>query len=402
MNRLILVGNGFDLAHGLKTSYKDFMDFYLGKVFFLLIRNNYHYKDPLIQIDYKGHFRPSISEYKKFDSGIAFLDYLIKNCSSIFEITISQFLQISYQNILERNWVDVEMMYFHCLCTNIREGRVDHQNVIILNEQLTYLKNELEQYLMEVETHQKIDQPDADLLELFLQPLQWEDFSTAMKPSDPVALLPNSLNPLKKKKKPEQTMVLNFNYTQTLEHYVGAMQKNGFENVTLNYIHGRLNSKENPPIFGFGDEHNKIYGEFEEHNENCLFDHIKSFKYFQTNNNKNLLRFVSSNLFQVFILGHSCGLSDRTMLKAIFESDNCRSIKIFHHNRSEEANDYQEKTIELGRHFTDKGYMRRVIVDYDAANYMPQPILKNPPTYWNVLEKHFGIDFSPSFPTFVS
>lgn len=26
MNRLILVGNGFDLAHGLKTSYKNFID----------------------------------------------------------------------------------------------------------------------------------------------------------------------------------------------------------------------------------------------------------------------------------------------------------------------------------------------------------------------------------------
>jgi hypothetical protein len=26
MNRIILIGNGFDLAHGLKTSYKDFID----------------------------------------------------------------------------------------------------------------------------------------------------------------------------------------------------------------------------------------------------------------------------------------------------------------------------------------------------------------------------------------
>jgi len=25
MNQLIIIGNGFDLAHGLKTSYKDFI-----------------------------------------------------------------------------------------------------------------------------------------------------------------------------------------------------------------------------------------------------------------------------------------------------------------------------------------------------------------------------------------
>ncbi|PKG44332.1 AbiH family protein, partial [Psychroflexus sp. MES1-P1E] len=24
MNRIVLIGNGFDLAHGMKTSYKDF------------------------------------------------------------------------------------------------------------------------------------------------------------------------------------------------------------------------------------------------------------------------------------------------------------------------------------------------------------------------------------------
>ncbi|WP_406823950.1 AbiH family protein [Pedobacter sp. KACC 23697] len=29
MNRLILIGNGFDLAHQLKTSYNDFIVWYL-------------------------------------------------------------------------------------------------------------------------------------------------------------------------------------------------------------------------------------------------------------------------------------------------------------------------------------------------------------------------------------
>ena len=31
MNRLVLIGNGFDLAHGLKTSYADFIDWYYDK-----------------------------------------------------------------------------------------------------------------------------------------------------------------------------------------------------------------------------------------------------------------------------------------------------------------------------------------------------------------------------------
>lgn len=28
MNRLVIVGNGFDMAHGLKTSYMDFINWY--------------------------------------------------------------------------------------------------------------------------------------------------------------------------------------------------------------------------------------------------------------------------------------------------------------------------------------------------------------------------------------
>ena len=31
MNRIILVGNGFDLAHGLKTKYEHFINWYWGR-----------------------------------------------------------------------------------------------------------------------------------------------------------------------------------------------------------------------------------------------------------------------------------------------------------------------------------------------------------------------------------
>lgn len=39
MNRIILIGNGFDLAHGLKTSYRDFIDDYW-KTFIEKARNS--------------------------------------------------------------------------------------------------------------------------------------------------------------------------------------------------------------------------------------------------------------------------------------------------------------------------------------------------------------------------
>ena len=32
MNRLVIIGNGFDLAHGLKTSYGDFINYYINNM----------------------------------------------------------------------------------------------------------------------------------------------------------------------------------------------------------------------------------------------------------------------------------------------------------------------------------------------------------------------------------
>ena len=41
MNRIILVGNGFDLAHGLKTRYEDFINWYFEQLKKSLANCNY-------------------------------------------------------------------------------------------------------------------------------------------------------------------------------------------------------------------------------------------------------------------------------------------------------------------------------------------------------------------------
>jgi Bacteriophage abortive infection AbiH len=49
MNRLIIIGNGFDLAHKMKTSYYDFIFSYIKKAF-LQARNQAPYRDELIEV----------------------------------------------------------------------------------------------------------------------------------------------------------------------------------------------------------------------------------------------------------------------------------------------------------------------------------------------------------------
>ena len=48
-NRLILVDNGFDLVHGLKTSYNDFILWYMTKCFSEADKNKSH-DDPIVSI----------------------------------------------------------------------------------------------------------------------------------------------------------------------------------------------------------------------------------------------------------------------------------------------------------------------------------------------------------------
>lgn len=49
MNKLILIGNGFDLAHGMKTSYNDFILWYLIKCY-TAAYNDGEYKDEAMYI----------------------------------------------------------------------------------------------------------------------------------------------------------------------------------------------------------------------------------------------------------------------------------------------------------------------------------------------------------------
>jgi len=57
MNRLIMIGNGFDLAHGLKTSFKDFIEDYLSTAYSILIEKK-SYEDELLLIYFNDNEDP--------------------------------------------------------------------------------------------------------------------------------------------------------------------------------------------------------------------------------------------------------------------------------------------------------------------------------------------------------
>ena len=125
-------------------------------------------------------------------------------------------------------------------------------------------------------------------------------------------------------------------------------------------------------IFGFGDELDEVYNLIELEKNKSFLKFIKSFWYFKTNNYHNLLRFINSDEYQIFILGHSCGLSDRTMLNMLFENENCKSIKLFYSDNGSGYDNYEDLIYEISQHIKNKVKMRQLIVPKSKSIPIPQ------------------------------
>jgi len=365
MNRLILIGNGFDLAHKLKTRYSDFLYYYLKNVFEEYNKNGIS-EDILLSMGGKDVFSPKTHIETPPDVKVAIniLDK-IKKGSSYHSIRIemhSELLIKSLENIVERNWVDIEDNYYRLLTKIINNKynnkRTLESKVVQLNKELDFIKLKLKEYLRTLDYTIVNDNSKDIISELFCEYI-YKDEVVSMKKKLVSDHLPNEL------------LFLNFNYTRTLNHYIENVSKKIFENQIIS-IHGEINNSDNPIIFGFGDEIDKEYKTLEDLNENEYLRHMKSFGYFKTTNYHKLISFTNYSPFQVYILGHSCGLSDRTMLNQIFEHDNCKSIKIFYYQKEDGSDDYVEKTHEMSRHFKNKISMREKIIPKQKSRKLPK------------------------------
>lgn len=182
MNRLIIVGNGFDLAHGLKTTYKDFIFWYIADC--LCISGSYpnKHEDNFIKVlpPELSYINPALNTFSKNplhtkttyldfiyqlynkNSLIKFLDISPENnfISREFETTGSfdatyfkvviknSFLGELIYSCIDCNWVDIEQKYFDTLKKYVDKGILENiENIKSLNSCLEYLKSKLEKYL---------------------------------------------------------------------------------------------------------------------------------------------------------------------------------------------------------------------------------------------------------------
>lgn len=350
MNKIVLVGNGFDLAHGLPTRYTDFILWYLSNSISDLFSNG-EYSDPLISFTFTmGNFRGFPQDFKSIHGFKVRMNQFQDEIK--FEIIGSLFKSL-YDKSIDFLWADIEREYYFQLKKLFFRFAQNSQDVsprlvkLIkkLNNEFKYIQNKLVEYLSEVSSSEINLVPDIES--------HFKEYFSKKNTHDQINLF------------------INFNYTPTLEVYLAKYKLTANK---LNHIHGQLNNELNPIIFGYGDEIDKVYQQMEDTNQNEFLKNFKSFSYLLTSNYQNLSEILDRDDFIVFIMGHSCGLSDRTMLNMIFEHPKCRLIKILYHQRNEFENDYIEKLYEISRHFSpeSKGKMRLIIETYNNS----KPLVK--------------------------
>jgi len=340
MNKLIIIGNGFDLAHGLKTRYSDFILWYLNSAFNEFIQKQ-PYKDSLMEIKASNSYYP-----ETFKTINEFLSYK-KSHNLTIEYKF-QLINRLIEDSNDKNWIDIESIYYNELLKIFKQYEIETENrtylnglLIKLNNCLEELKSKLSDYLLTVDANISKNEKIEYLIH------------NSLKPDNDITLDNNVL-------------VLNFNYTSTFELYKDTLK---LKRENLIYVHGQLNNDLNPIIFGYGDEMDSFYSKIEQLNNNEFLKHFKSFGYFKTDSYRKLNTFINSGYYKIYILGHSCGLSDRILLNSLFENKNCIDINILYHQKDKSNNDYFEKTLEISRHFSSNGKasMRNKIVPFDKS-----------------------------------
>lgn len=427
MNRIVLIGNGFDKAHGLPTGYVDFINNYWEHLVFELGHCKsrvYEDEDKLCSFNllYDDIINSRIGTWEDFmrsriipqcDTSLEIMEYL-KHANDYCEVQKTSFLDAIDKTVETKKWVDIENEYYRLLKNIPKNSIIDKKaHLEELNNELDCVKERLIQYLKTIPPVQV----DEHIKQIIYEPFRlkdiavnsqnvfWQFVKTRFENDLYQATnfidnygLPQSKDMLNEAIRyyeniststderiryakhytnirkgqsvpdyfliPNQILLLNFNYTKTADMYL--YPESTFE---VNHIHGEIDNKDNPIIFGYGDELDESYKELSRLNDNDYLKNFKSIRYLETDNYRNLLRFVDSAPFQIYILGHSCGTSDRTLLNTLFEHKNCISIKPYYFIDKRGKDNYIELVQNISRNFENTATMRDRVVNKGYCDY---------------------------------
>lgn len=310
MPNLIIIGNGFDLAHNLETSYPQFIKYLVDSN-----RDNIIHKDLFIR-----PVEMFYEELRRINHYDIHLRNTVKN-NLLIQLILNHFLQ---------NWSDVEELYFRHLY-NIGENSATYDKPEILNKEFDQIKSALEKYLSEQES----------------KSVKIESYNAMFSALDS-----------------ESTLILNFNYTKTIERlYNSSLTKSD-----VLHFHGELGSDTNPIIFGYAASHEDAR-KLVEKNNNEFMKNIKKHLYKRTANEALLTKYLNHKQINVLILGHSCGLSDKLILNQILTHEHVETIRTFYFEKYE---NYFDTAVNIDRIMNDDEKFKKRVIDFSRSSRMPQ------------------------------
>lgn len=336
--KIVLIGNGFDLAHDLKTRYADFLNYLEEEVtksstFCEQYPRYKHWNKEgkedewiALRADQDGNLKLSVNPHKQRKSAYF---------QELFDSRINPELM---------NWADLETFYFERLLKEME----DKNRINTLNMEFEYMKDLLEDYLKS-----QVEALEFDKLEIDNNPI--------------MRLLNNDQDY-------DEIFFVTFNYTsRILDYYYNRLgmvtmtgeRHNKRFSLKPIHIHGQLNEVNNPIIFGYGDENSADYQELEDALNDDLLVNFKTFQYLRTENYKAVLALLeSSDDIDVQIIGHSCGLCDKALLRKIFQHENVKRIEAVYHG--DETN-YFSKLYSISRIFDDNTEMRGKVISLEKT-----------------------------------
>ena len=274
---------------------------------------------------------------------------LAKQDQNLCRFTIKdEFFKEICNSVEAKGWVDIENLYYIYL-SHKTENYISPKRA---NDDLDIIREKLIEYLSSVQKGISDDMVKDKLKAWMREPFKESDISHEGLNLGNIRAQFDLARMKKISFSPEKIMMLNFNYTTLADLYLP---------LTI-HIHGNLSNPKSV-IFGYGDELDTDYKKLSETNDNEYLRNIKSIKYLESPNYRNLLEFIESSPYQVYIMGHSCGNSDRTLLNTLFEHRNCYSIKPFYYIKPDGTDNHMELIQNISRNFTDMKLMRDRVVN---------------------------------------
>ncbi len=356
MIRIVLIGNGFDLVHGLKTKYSDLMDYWKSTIKEKNHYNLYCHRSAGVEQS-SSYYYASLNDQEADDpwivlsindSGELQLSVNPNNTSIYFQSLFDHYDELGY-------WSDLEEHYFNLLF----QYKNSPEDIILINKEFEHLKKLLAYYLQQ-EIEDKIVVNDQEKT-IVCNGKVFDQESTLYKILRDGGSCENLFH---------KTYFITFNYTSkildTYKKWLWADEEIGVKHIPIIplHIHGRFKEQNNPMIFGYGDDNSDKYKELEHLGSNELLKNFKTFQYLRDIKYREILGVfepvdTEDSKIYVQIIGHSCGLCDKALLKTIFQHRNVAHIEsVYYGNESK----YFENLYNISRIFDDNTLMRERVV----------------------------------------